>query len=162
MSPGTDQRRLKRQNHAEADAILDQVQEWWESTQLESNLPTLAILTPYKNQATLIRRQLRERFRDTAIPAQVDVLNTHQAQGREWDWVFFSVADTDNLKMNRPHFTDSTRSDGKALLNTTIGRTRRKLVVFLDATFWTNRPMKQLLTDIVNMACPPKDGPLPR
>lgn len=156
------QRRRKRENHAEADAILDQVQEWWESTQLESNLPTLAILTPYKNQATLIRRQLRERFRDTAIPGQVDVLNTHQAQGREWDWVFFSVADTGNLARNDPYFTDSNCSHGKALLNTTIGRTKRKLVVFLDATFWANRPMKQLLTDIVNMACPPKDGPLPR
>jgi len=159
---GQQHRRLKRQNHAEADAILDQVQEWWESTQPESNLPTLAILTPYKNQTRLIRRRLKERFGNTAIPAQVDVLNTHQAQGREWDWVFFSVADTGNLKMNDPYFTDSNCSAGKALLNTTIGRTRRKLVVFLDATFWANRPMKQLLTDIVNTACPPKDGPLPR
>jgi len=152
--PRERQGRRRRENDAEADAILDQVQKWWESTQLESNLPTLAILTPYKNQATLIRRRLKERFRDTAIPVQVDVLNTHQAQGREWDWVFFGVADTGNLKMNAPFFTDSTRSDGKALLNTTIGRTRRKLVVFLDATFWANRPMKQLLTDIVNTTCP--------
>ena len=152
--PRERQGRRRRENDAEADAILDQVQKWWESTQLESNLPTLAILTPYKNQATLIRRRLKEKFRDTAIPVQVDVLNTHQAQGREWDWVFFGVADTGNLKMNAPFFTDSTRSDGKALLNTTIGRTRRKLVVFLDATFWANRPMKQLLTDIVNTTCP--------
>jgi predicted nucleic acid-binding Zn-ribbon protein len=153
--------RRKRENHAEADAILDQVQEWWESTRLGSNQPTLAILTPYKYQATLIRKRLKERFRDTAILLQVDVLNTHQAQGREWDWVFFSVADTGNLKMNGPYFTDSTRSDGKALLNTTIGRTKRKLVVFLDATFWADRPMKQLLTDIVNTASPTKGDPLP-
>lgn len=160
--PRNRQGRLRRQNHAEADAILDQVQEWWESRQLESNLPTLAILTPYKHQATLIRRQLRERFQDTSILAQVDVLNTHQAQGREWDWVFFSVTDTDNLKMNGPYFTDSTRSKGKALLNTTIGRTKRKLVVFLDATFWANRPTRQLLTDIVNTVCSNRDNPLPR
>ncbi len=154
--------RRRRENDAEADAILDQVQEWWESTQLESNLPTLAILTPYKNQARLIRRRLRERFRDTAIPVQVDVLNTHQAQGREWDWVFFSVADTGNLKMNAPFFTDSNRSDGKALLNTTIGRTKRRLVVFLDSTFWANRRPESLLTDIVNTVFPKKDGSLPR
>jgi len=107
----------------------------------------------------LIRRRLRERFRDTAIPVLVDVLNTHQAQGREWDWVFFSVADTGNLKMNDPWFTDSNYSHGKALLNTTIGRTKRKLMVFLDQTFWANRPTESLLTDIARMACTAKDGP---
>lgn len=63
---------------------------------------TIAILTPYINQLELIRAKLRSRFPGSDILDYVETLNTHKAQGREWDWVLFSASDTGRLDGNDP------------------------------------------------------------
>lgn len=139
----------RRKNDAEAGAILKQLEEWWIWAQQQSNLPTIAILTPYRNQVRLIRDELKRRFRDSGISDHVEVWNTHQAQGREWDWVMFSVSDTANLKGNMPYFSDSRNRTGRAVLNTTISRTKQHLRIFLDSTYWEYRKPESLLTELV-------------
>jgi len=126
--------RLKRQNHAEAEAIAQELANRFQAVPEhgEDDL-SIAILTPYKNQAKLIRKVIQERFRDTDLLYQVEVLNTHLAQGREWDIVMFSVADTGSLPKNNPWFTDSNREEARALLNTTISRAKRRLTIWLLA-----------------------------
>ncbi|MBU0606441.1 MAG: AAA family ATPase [Armatimonadetes bacterium] len=140
--------RKPRENDAEADEVINRVEEWWRRAQEQSELPTLAILTPYKAQARLIRDRFRQRFGDSEVSDVVDILNTHQAQGREWDWVFFSVSDTGNLKGNGPWFCNSRHRTGREVLNTTISRTRQHLTVFLDATYWQHREPTSLLTEL--------------
>jgi ATP-dependent RNA/DNA helicase IGHMBP2 len=119
-----------------------------EMGQQESSLPTIAILTPYKNQVRLIRDRLRKRFGDAEISDHVEVWNTHQAQGREWDWVLFSVSDTANLKGNMPYFSDSKNRTGRAVLNTTISRAKQHLRIFLDSAYWEHRKPESLLTEL--------------
>lgn len=140
--------RQKRENHAEAEAIVGEIQAWWESANGSPDAGTLAVLTPYKNQAKLIRRRLRERISDTAILNCVEVLHTHQAQGREWDSVLFSVTDTGRLKRNEPWFTDSRRPEARALLNTTISRAKQRVIVFLDLDYWRSLPYESLIADV--------------
>ena len=94
---------------------------------------SIAILTPYKNQVKLIRDKLRS----ANLEENVDVLNTHKAQGREWDWVIFSVVD--DGRKNGPWFTDSTNSQGCAVLNTTISRAKSRLTLLLHKDFWNRR-----------------------
>jgi len=131
--------RTKRQNDAEADRIVSKLASWWDWAKEQPECPTIAILTPYKPQVALIRAKLRNRFGNSEISNHVEVWNTHQAQGREWDWVLFSVSDTGNLEGNGPWFSDSSKREGRALLNTTISRTKKHLRVFLDAEWWNQR-----------------------
>jgi len=142
------QSRKKRQNHAEADLIMDFLERWWSWSESENPRSTLAILTPYKNQAQLLRCMLARRYGTSPLFDHVEVWNTHQAQGREWDWILFSVVDTGNLRGNSPFFTDSKNKAGRPLLNTTISRAKSQLRIFLDATYWRSREPESMLTDL--------------
>lgn len=142
--------RKPRENDAEADAIVERLDKWWIWAQTQLPQPMLAILTPYKNQAKLIRDRIRGRFGNSLIRDHLEVWNTHQAQGREWDWVLFSVSDTRNLVGNDPYYSDSRNADGKPLINTTISRAKRHLVIFLDETCW-NRETGSLLAELASL-----------
>lgn len=143
--------RRRRQNPSEVDAIIEKIKTWWEWAQNELEMPTLAVLTPYNNQAKLIRQRLLELDSvDTKIRNHVEVWNTHKSQGREWDSVLFSVSDTRNLEGNDPFLTDSNLREGRAVLNTTISRTKQHLNIFLDQNYWAHRTPQSLLTDLAN------------
>lgn len=132
------------QNYSEANKIVSYIRRFTETYPNESAV----VLTPYKNQAKLIWRKLR----DEHLLDAVEVLNTHKAQGREWDWVFFSVSDTPRLPgVHGPFLTASTLPEGKPVLNTTISRARKRLFLFLDKTYWSQR--RCLVGDITRAAC---------
>jgi len=149
--------RLERQNHAEVDAIVRAVGNWLVETVGSSQ--RLGVLTPYKNQSKLIRDRLSREFRGNPGFSHVEVWNTHQAQGREWDCVFFSASDTSRLPGNDPWFCDSNEinSEGLELLNTTLSRAKKHLRIFVDAEFWANRHPNSMLTDLVR-TYPPQSG----
>lgn len=150
--PRRDPSHKPRENSAEAKEIVERIAGWWEwaQQQQQPELPTIAILTPYKNQVNFIRTRLRERFRGSELVDHVEVLNTHKAQGREWDWVLFSVSDTANLPGNGPFFSDTTCSNGRAVLNTTISRAKKHLRIFLDMQYWKQREPQSLLTELAH------------
>jgi len=110
---------------------------------------TLAVLTAYTNQTLLLREKLHNAFGNQE---RIEVLNVHQAQGREWDWALFSVADTGNLEKNSPWLTDDGKpgNESLALLNTAFSRARRHLRFFVDAEFWEARMPGRLLEKIVH------------
>lgn len=140
--------RQPRQNHAEVEEIMARLGRWWAHMGNQGSFPSIAVLTPYRRQRDLIRRRLRQVYGDHEMVDHVEVLNTHTAQGREWDWVFVSAADTGRLQGNNPYFTDSLNPDGNALLNTTISRAKQRLVVFLDREYWEHRSPVTLLTEL--------------
>lgn len=140
--------RERRQNIAEVESMMCWLEEWWELAQRLPEPGTVALLTSYKNQLKLMRQQLKDRFMGTGIEDHVEVWNTHKAQGREWDWVLFSVSDTGRLKGNNPWFTDSALPQGREVLNTTISRARKRLTLFMDCEYWRARYPPTLLTEI--------------
>ncbi|MEZ5303903.1 MAG: AAA domain-containing protein [Verrucomicrobiales bacterium] len=119
----------------ECDAILNRVERWWNATQGTSRL---AILTPYNLQVKLLKDQFEARFGESPVSHQVEILNTHQAQGLEWDTVFFSVADGP-LPQNNPYFTDTDLPAGLQVVNTTLSRAKKHLRIFLDQQYWGER-----------------------
>jgi len=136
------------QNYSEANEIVRYIRKFIKTYPNEKKRPFAVVLTPYKNQAKLIRHKLR----DEHLLDDVEVLNTHKAQGREWDWVFFSVSDTPRLPgVHGPFLTNSNIPVGKLVLNTTISRARKRLFLFLDKTYWSQR--RCLVGDITRAAC---------
>ncbi len=140
--------RSNRQNPAECDAILAKLAEWWQWAEGIDPMPTIAVLTPYKPQATLLKKRIRKRFGSSGLATVVEIMNTHQAQGREWDWVLFSVADTGRLQGNNPFFSDTNCHKGKPLVNTTLSRAKANLRIFLDQVYWKRRTPGSLITDL--------------
>jgi len=139
-----------RENNNEANKIVSYIRRFTETYPNEEKRPSAVVLTPYINQANLIRRKLR----DEHLLDAVEVLNTHKAQGREWDRVFFSISDTKRptgSPNHRPFYTNSNDPKGKLVLNTTISRARKRLYLFLDKTHWSQS--KCLVGDITRAAC---------
>lgn len=56
------------------------------------------------------------------------ILNTHKAQGQEYDTVIFCVTDTPAIK----HYSTSKRKESKPILNTTISRVKRRLIILCN------------------------------
>lgn len=137
-------------NYSEADSIIIAIQKWWEWAIHQEKIPTIAILTPYKDQSKLIYRKLKNIANDDMLE-HIDVLNTHKAQGREWDWVLFSVVDTGNLPHIGTFLSDSSKHEGKPVINTTISRAKKHLVIFMDVNYWMHRRPESLLTKLANI-----------
>lgn len=103
-----------------------------------------AILTPYKNQISMISRQPARIFPKERI------MTVHASQGREFHTVLLSVVDT-----TKKYFVDSNIPVGRAVLNTAISRTKSELVLVLDAGYWTTQK-NQLIGRLLQIATPYK------
>ncbi|MDR1093850.1 MAG: hypothetical protein LBL66_06845 [Clostridiales bacterium] len=122
----------KRANPDEADAAREYLRKNF------LQLGDAAVLTPYKNQASLLRRGCYRFVGD-------NILTVHGSQGGEWDTVVLSVCDTADK-----YFTDSNnpRSGGRLILNTAVSRVKKKLVIVCDETYWAKQS-GQLLCELV-------------
>lgn len=105
------------------------------------NTNSYTILTPYNDQKYLLGKVMpKENF-------NLNILSVHGSQGKEWDIVILSVADS----MNDKWFTDSLNetSRGLNLINTAVSRTKQKLIIVCDHS-WKNAS-NQLLSKIIEI-----------
>ena len=136
------QEKQKWTNHSECDSIakvLRRYRRLWD---------TSGIIAPYRNQIGLLKHMANQ------IPFPMDnVVTVHQSQGREWDYVFFSVTDTSNM-----FFTNSLslNSDGKKVINTAVSRAKKNLVIVCDYNYWI-RQESQLIGKLLAVAKPLND-----
>ena len=93
-----------------------------------------AIITPYKDQVSLLGKEFPQLRRDDRI------LTIHRSQGREWDTVVVSVADG-SLTPRGAWFTDTAKkvSRGAQVMNTALSRAKKTLVLVCDAHWWRNK-----------------------
>ncbi|MBN2377447.1 MAG: AAA family ATPase [Sedimentisphaerales bacterium] len=105
------------------------------------------ILTPYKDQVSLLQRSLQNARQEERIST------IHKSQGREWDTVILSVVDGSNIK---PWFTDSCDpiSQGQYVLNTAISRAKKKLIIVCDVQYWLKRHDAefQIISNLINIS----------
>lgn len=141
-----DKKGEKRVNVGEVDAVVRLVEDL-RCTRSDR----LVVLTPYKNQARAIMAALKERGL-----SDIEALNVHKAQGREWDTVIFSVVDG-RLPLCRPWFTTSSKPAGTVTLNSALSRVRRELFIVCEKGYWIDRP-EELLGDLLGLSTP-FDGP---
>ena len=106
-----------------------------------------AILTPYKKQVKLLGLHLPNERNELKI------MTVHGSQGREWDTVIVSVADTSDK-----WFVDSLNlaSRGLNLVNTAVSRARKELLIVCDTTYW-KRQTGQLISDLIRIGEEVKD-----
>jgi hypothetical protein len=145
------------QNGAEAKRVMRAVKSWVE-WKPDSDKGTLAILTPYKAQVRLIRDSLKDLGKSNDVKiwqtrewedfGRIEVMTVHRSQGREWDTVFFSASDTGRLAGNGPFLADTSRHQGKLVVNTAISRSKKYLRFFFDRQFWKGRAVPSLLTEV--------------
>lgn len=76
------------------------------------------------------------------------ILNTHKAQGQEYDTVIFCVTDTPAIK----HYSTSKRKDSKPILNTTISRVKRRLIVLCNDGWRMEND--EFITELLQIAKP--------
>ena len=131
--------RKERENYAEAESIKEY---------LKNNMPkpeSVAILTPYSGQTTLLKKELPKKFKDC-------VMTVHSSQGREWDTVILSVADGRVESREVPlRFTSSLTDVGKKLINTAVSRAKKHLIIFCDKDFWSARE-NELISGLIEKA----------
>ena len=129
-------RRKQRSNPAEVRAIQHLLPRL-----LKKGMDDFAIVAPYTKQIDALRREMPE------VYEQERILTVHKSQGREWDYVIFSICDTDDA-----YFVDSLKphTHGLNLLNTAISRTRKGLILVGDIRYWREQP-GQLLAELAKV-----------
>ena len=131
----------RRESPAEVDAIIELLERF--------NFDDLAILTPYKNQESLLGQKLPE------LQMEERILTIHKSQGREWDSILLSIVDGGRW---RPWFTDtnSNISNGRKVMNTAVSRARKKLILVCDVNHWVSRKDKntQLVSRLIEIGKP--------
>ena len=99
--PEITKEQLKRENLSECLMIVDKLKVLSKEYGLTENI-SVAILTPYINQLKLLKKIIQKSGIDKEFIDSLDILNTHKAQGREWDVVLFSTVDTAVIQGNYP------------------------------------------------------------
>lgn len=117
-------------------AEVESIKHFLEKTSMD--LCDLGIITPYKNQIKLLKKNL----------PNYEILTVHQSQGREWSTVILSVVDTTNK-----WFTNSMlkKSCGKNVINTAVSRAKENLIIVCDYKYWITQ-RKQLIGQILSVS----------
>ena len=108
---------------------------------------SVAILTPYKNQASELKKHLK------GLIDINNIITIHRAQGQEWDTVIISVVDYMKRGAYGMFFTDSTQSKSKGLkvVNTAVSRAKKRLILVGHRRFWITQE-DQLLGELFRKA----------
>ncbi len=100
------------------------------------NVDDYIILTPYRNQVSLISEVAPVLKRDQKI------LTIHRSQGREWDTVILSVVDAYSS-----FFMDSNKNI--KVINTAVSRAKKWLIIVCDTYCWQKK-QGQLISELVS------------
>jgi superfamily I DNA and/or RNA helicase len=112
-----------------------------------SGAGTVAIVTPYVDQARAIRSLLKER--PGGVPA-IECSTVHRFQGQERDVVILDTVDTDPM---RPGVLLSERGpSSQNLINVAISRARGKLVIVADVKYFELRAPGSAITKMIGRA----------
>ncbi len=114
---------------------------------VRSGLSSVAIITPYVDQARLIREMLG-RFRLEA--SQIECRTVHRFQGSERDMVILDTVDAPPL--NPGTLLAGEGSGARNLLNVGISRARGKLIVLADVAYFTRRAPRAPITELLERA----------
>jgi len=129
-----------RGNNSECEAILRFLN--------NKNISNVGIITPYKDQRDILRKNIPE-----ILVSAEDIITVHASQGREWDTIILSVSDTTNM-----WFTNSLlpKSNGLKLINTAVSRAKKNLIIVCDTDYWFEQK-RQLIGNILSSCQPIED-----
>lgn len=135
-----------RQNHKSAELTARFATHYAEiSPKLE-----VGVITPYRAQASLIRRLIRDKKLPQAVSEKIKVGTVHSFQGAEADVIIWDLVDTQHRPIGRLYQGDT----GSRLANVAISRAQGKLVIVGDPNVFSqgsgHRMVKHLKGIIAN------------
>jgi superfamily I DNA and/or RNA helicase len=116
---------------------------------VRSGVGSVAVITPYVDQARAIRALLKERCADLQ---GIECSTVHRFQGQESDLVIMDTVDADPMKPGVLLSERGPRSSAQNLINVAISRARGKLVIVADVRYFELRATAGVVTSMITRA----------
>ena len=113
---------------------------------------SVAVITPYVDQARAIRARLEERTGDHGEWRQIECSTVHRFQGQERDVVILDTVDAEPMKPGVLLSERGAHSMAQNLINVAISRARGKLIVVADVRYFERRAAGSVVTNMVARA----------
>jgi hypothetical protein len=110
---------------------------------------SVAIITPYVDQARAIRALLKN-HRDAT--ARIECSTVHRFQGQERDVVILDTVDAEPMKPGVLLSERGPRSSAQNLINVAISRARGKLIVVADVNYFEQRAPASVVAKMITRA----------
>jgi hypothetical protein len=116
---------------------------------MRAGAESVAIITPYVDQARAIRARLKERAGDTGDGPRIECSTVHRFQGQERDVVILDTVDAEPMKPGVLLSERGAHSAALNLINVAISRARGKLIVVADVRYFERRAAGSVVTKMV-------------
>lgn len=113
---------------------------------------SVAIITPYVDQARAIRTRLQERAGDRGARDRIECSTVHRFQGQERDVIILDTVDAEPMKPGVLLSDRGARSTAQNLINVAISRARGKLIVIADVRYFERRAAGSVVTRMIARA----------
>ena len=113
---------------------------------------SVAVITPYVDQARAIRARLKEGPGDRGEWRQIECSTVHRFQGQERDVVILDTVDAEPMKPGVLLSERGAQSTAQNLINVAISRARGKLIVVADVRYFERRAAGSVVTNMVARA----------
>src|SRR6185436_6761759 len=110
---------------------------------------SVAIITPYVDQARAIRARLKERAGDEGEWRRIDCSTVHRFQGQERDVVILDTVDAEPMKPGMLLSERGVQSMAQNLINVAISRARGKLIIVADVRYFERRAAGSVVTKMI-------------
>jgi hypothetical protein len=110
---------------------------------------SVAIITPYVDQARAIRARLREPAGDQGESRRIECSTVHRFQGQERDVVIMDTVDAEPMKPGVLLSERGAHSSAHNLINVAISRARGKLMVVADVGYFERRAPESVVTRMI-------------
>ena len=136
-----------RINVATADLCVDLA-----SGAVRAGATSVAVITPYVDQARAIRARLKERAGDHGEWRQIECSTVHRFQGQERDVVVLDTVDAEPMKPGMLLSERGVQSMAQNLINVAISRARGKLIIVADVRYFERRAAGSVVTKMIARA----------
>jgi superfamily I DNA and/or RNA helicase len=114
-----------------------------------SGVESVAIITPYADQARTIRALLK---RQADLARGIECSTVHRFQGQERDVVILDTVDADPMKPGVLLNERGSNSSAHNLINVAISRARGKLIIVADVRYFELRAPGGVVTKMITRA----------
>jgi hypothetical protein len=113
---------------------------------------SVAIITPYVDQARAIRARLKAQAGDQRDVRPIECSTVHRFQGQERDVVILDTVDAEPMQPGVLLSERGAHSTAQHLINVAISRARGKLIVVADVRYFEQRAAGSVVTTMVARA----------
>jgi hypothetical protein len=121
------------------------------SRAVHAGAESVAIITPYVDQARAIRTRLKERVGDRE-DGRIECSTVHRFQGQERDVVILDTVDAEPMKPGVLLSERGAYSAAQNLINVAVSRARGKLIVVADVRYFERRAPGSVVTKMIGRA----------